>query len=81
MEEQPIDNSVELDCDHPLCRECVRGHICSKIDEHRFPVFCPVCMAERSVQPGGMYIVCALGTQQSFVLFSYFGLSRSNNRC
>ncbi|KAJ8584532.1 hypothetical protein M405DRAFT_746837 [Rhizopogon salebrosus TDB-379] len=52
MDEQPVDNIVELDCNHPICRDCVRGHICSKIEEHRFPVFCPVCMMEKNDQPG-----------------------------
>jgi len=57
MEEQPLDNIVELDCNHPICRACVRGHVCSKIDDHRFPVLCPVCMTEQdNRQPGGLYI-------------------------
>jgi hypothetical protein len=54
MEEQPVDNSVVLDCNHPICRVCVRGHVCSKIEEHRFPILCPVCMTEQNNrQPGG----------------------------
>jgi hypothetical protein len=61
MDEQSVDNIVELDCNHPICRDCVRGHICSKIEEHRFPVFCPVCMMEKNDQPGGNIFctVCA----------------------
>jgi hypothetical protein len=47
MEEQPVDNSVDLKCNHSICRTCIRGHICSKIEEHRFPVLCPVCMTEK----------------------------------
>jgi hypothetical protein len=54
MDEHPVDNTVELDCNHPICRDCVRGHVCAKIEEHRFPVFCPVCMTEKNDQPGGM---------------------------
>lgn len=54
MDEQPVDNSVVLDCNHPMCRACVRGHVCSKIEEHRFPILCPVCMTEQNNrQPGG----------------------------
>jgi hypothetical protein len=64
MEEQSMDNSVELDCNHPICRDCVRGHIGSKIDERRFPVLCPVCMIEKNAQPAGMCISCTLVTQQ-----------------
>ncbi|KAG1847135.1 hypothetical protein C8R48DRAFT_732170 [Suillus tomentosus] len=48
MEEQPVDNSVDLECNHSICRTCIRGHICSKIEEHRFPVMCPVCMTEKN---------------------------------
>lgn len=59
MDDQPVDNSVELDCNHPICRDCIRGHICSKIEEHRFPVHCPICMAEKNVRPAGMCILRA----------------------
>ncbi|OJA14482.1 hypothetical protein AZE42_06072 [Rhizopogon vesiculosus] len=52
MDEQPVDNTVELDCNHPICRDCVRGHVCAKIEEHRFPVLCPVCMTEQNDRPG-----------------------------
>ncbi|KAG2738728.1 hypothetical protein P692DRAFT_20956832 [Suillus brevipes Sb2] len=48
MEEQPADNSVDLECNHSICRACIRGHICSKIEEHRFPILCPVCMTENN---------------------------------
>ena len=58
MEEQPVDNRVDLGCKHPICRDCVRGHISSKIEEHRFPVLCPVCMTEQNDRPAGMYIFC-----------------------
>ncbi|OJA20773.1 hypothetical protein AZE42_08733 [Rhizopogon vesiculosus] len=62
MEEQPVDNSVVLDCNHPICRTCVRGHVCSKIDEHRFPILCPVCMIQQNNhQPG---VISGLLVQQ-----------------
>lgn len=48
MDEQPVDNSVDLECNHSICRACIRGHICSKIEEHRFPILCPVCMTENN---------------------------------
>lgn len=48
MEDQPVDNSVDLGCNHSICRACIRGHICSKIEEHRFPILCPVCMTEKN---------------------------------
>jgi len=48
MEEQAVDNSVDLECDHSICRTCIRGHIFSKIEEHRFPIVCPVCVIEKN---------------------------------
>jgi len=58
MEEQPVDNSVDLECDHSICRTCIRGHIFSKIEEHRFPIMCPVCVIEKNNrQPAGLYIL------------------------
>ncbi|KAG8787357.1 hypothetical protein FRC12_015643 [Ceratobasidium sp. 428] len=32
-------------CDHSSCRECMRGHVQSKIDERRYPIPCPFCVA------------------------------------
>ncbi|KIM50415.1 hypothetical protein SCLCIDRAFT_1225360, partial [Scleroderma citrinum Foug A] len=48
LDDFPEDDVVRIDgCGHEICRDCVRGHVCSKIDEHRFPVLCPVCTADR----------------------------------
>ena len=54
LDEHPMDNSVDLDCYHEICRDCTRRHVCAKIEEHRFPVLCPVCMMEQNDQPAGM---------------------------
>ncbi|KAF8431275.1 hypothetical protein L210DRAFT_3560596 [Boletus edulis BED1] len=35
-----------LPCTHGFCRDCLAGHVCSKIEERKFPVFCPLCMTE-----------------------------------
>ncbi|KAG1730054.1 hypothetical protein EDB19DRAFT_1741415 [Suillus lakei] len=62
MEEQPVDNIVDLECKHSICRICILGHISSKIEEHRFPVLCPVCMTEKNNrQPG---VISGLLVQQ-----------------
>lgn len=63
MDERPVDDRVELDCNHPICRKCTRSHVCAKIGEHRFPVLCPVCMTEPNDRPGGMYTLYALIVQ------------------
>jgi len=60
LDEHPVNNRVDLDCYHAICRDCTRGHVCAKIEEHSFPVFCPVCMMEQNDRPGGMCIHCAL---------------------
>lgn len=42
-------------CGHAYCRDCLRGHAVSRIDEHRYPVLCPLCTADRTRTdpPGG----------------------------
>lgn len=42
-------------CGHTYCRDCLKGHAVSKIDEHRYPVLCPLCTADRTRTdpPGG----------------------------
>ncbi|KAF8838971.1 hypothetical protein BDN67DRAFT_970780 [Paxillus ammoniavirescens] len=49
LDDFPEDDAVRIDsCGHDLCRDCARGHVCAKIDERRFPVLCPVCMADHT---------------------------------
>ena len=48
FENVPAVLGVHLDpCQHWLCMSCITGHVCAKINERRFPVFCPLCMADR----------------------------------
>jgi regulator of replication initiation timing len=55
MDEHPEDYVARIDkCGHQFCRECILGHISSTLGEHRFPVLCPICTAEKGVrEPGG----------------------------
>ena len=55
FEDIPEENGIHLlPCAHGFCRGCLAGHVCSKIEERRFPVFCPLCMAEQgNVSPSG----------------------------
>ncbi|KAF8838973.1 hypothetical protein BDN67DRAFT_970782 [Paxillus ammoniavirescens] len=49
LDDFPEDDAVRIEsCGHDICRDCVRGHVCTKIDERRFPVLCPVCMADHT---------------------------------
>ena len=48
MEDQPDDFVARLDpCGHSFCRTCIKDYIGAKIEEHHFPVLCPVCMTKR----------------------------------
>jgi len=43
-----VDSIARIDsCGHTFCRECLRGHVSARIDEHRFPVICPTCIANK----------------------------------
>lgn len=54
MEKQPKDYIMRLDpCEHEFGRDCIRNYVGGKIDEHCFPIFCPVCMVESQGNPSG----------------------------
>ncbi|KAJ8594918.1 hypothetical protein M405DRAFT_912581, partial [Rhizopogon salebrosus TDB-379] len=50
MDEHPVDNTLELGCNHQICRGCIRRHVHSRIEEYQFPVHCPMCMTEQNDQ-------------------------------
>ena len=33
-------------CGHGFCRECLRTYAVSRLEEHRFPILCPSCVAD-----------------------------------
>ncbi|KAH9961180.1 hypothetical protein BJV74DRAFT_871919 [Russula compacta] len=46
LEETPEDSIARPDsCEHSFCRDCLRGHVSARLDEHRFPILCPSCTA------------------------------------
>ena len=46
LEEMPEDSIARPDpCGHTFCRECLRGHVTARLNEHRFPILCPTCTA------------------------------------
>lgn len=57
LDDFPEDDAVRIDaCRHEICRDCVRGHVYAKIEEHRFPVLCPVCTADpKNKRPGSKF--------------------------
>ncbi|KAI6020388.1 hypothetical protein BKA83DRAFT_4300943 [Pisolithus microcarpus] len=47
FEPVPVSLGVYLEpCRHAVCGSCITGHVCAKISERRFPVFCPLCMVD-----------------------------------
>ena len=40
-------------CGHGFCRECLRTYAASKLEEHRFPVLCPSCVADNTGKEPG----------------------------
>jgi hypothetical protein len=56
IDELPEDDVAKVDdCVHTMCRTCLREYASSKIQEHRYPIFCPVCTitTESKAKPGG----------------------------
>ncbi|KZV72345.1 hypothetical protein PENSPDRAFT_604622 [Peniophora sp. CONT] len=46
FDELPEDVVMRVDgCGHGFCRDCIRGHVQNKLQEHRYPIICPVCAA------------------------------------
>jgi hypothetical protein len=59
MEEMPDDSIARPDpCGHAFCRECLRGHVTARLDEHRFPILCPTCTAGKGKGKGATSGTC-----------------------
>jgi hypothetical protein len=53
-------------CDHSFCRDCIRDYIRSKISDHRYPILCPICTAnKKEQQPGGTFVRSDIAQQSS----------------
>jgi Ring finger domain len=61
MEEMPEDSKACPDsCGHPFCRDCLRGHVSARLEEHRFPILCPTCTAGKGKGKGVTGGRCAI---------------------
>src|SRR5262245_23965982 len=59
FENQSGDNGLHMDqCGHRFCKSCIRHYLSSALSERRYPIICPLCVAEgaSSEHPGGMSI-------------------------
>jgi hypothetical protein len=53
-EELPEDFVARVpDCGHGFCRECLKTYAVSKLEEHRFPILCPSCIADTTGKEPG----------------------------
>jgi len=61
MEEIPEDSIARPDsCGHTFCRECLRGHVTARLGEHRFPILCPTCTANKGKEKGSVGGTCRM---------------------
>ena len=61
MEEMPEDSVARPDpCLHAFCRGCMYEYVSTRLEEHKFPILCPTCTADKGKgkgTTGGTYIV------------------------
>ncbi|KAI0082379.1 hypothetical protein K474DRAFT_507336 [Panus rudis PR-1116 ss-1] len=66
-------------CRHEFCRDCLRHHIKTKLEEHRFPILCPICSTERKGEDPGVItadLSQQLGlTEQEYALYTELELA------
>jgi hypothetical protein len=61
MEVVPEDDVARMDnCKHAFCRDCIRQYIISKIEDHRYPIVCPICSTEKENRNPGSEFLCKL---------------------
>jgi hypothetical protein len=80
MEEMPYDSITRPDpCGHAFCRECLRGHITARIDEHRFPILCPTCTAGKGKGKEAAGGTCCERTVNLVIISRYVSLEVSQS--
>jgi len=56
IEDYPMDDVCSVDeRGHNFCRVCLKEHITVQLQERRFPIFCPLCIADKTVEPRCMH--------------------------
>lgn len=80
LEEQSEHMVSQIDpCGHRFCRNCILSYLRSKLGEHRFPILCPTCAADRGTEdPGTINSTMALLVglnEDEFTVFSELELA------
>jgi len=44
-------------CKHSFCRDCLRQHATTTIEDRRYPVFCPACLVDNTRKPMSKFLV------------------------
>jgi Ring finger domain len=54
LDSVPVTSGVQLHgCEHRFCKDCLKGHVQTSLDNGRYPIECPVCLLDRSVPDPG----------------------------
>jgi hypothetical protein len=78
LEEMPDDSIARPDpCGHTFCRECLRGHVSSRLNEHRFPELCPTCTADKCKGKGTAGGTCRERMVDLPIIISHYVFLRS----
>jgi hypothetical protein len=73
LDDMPDDSIARPDpCGHTFCRECLRGHVTARLSEHRFPVLCPTCTANKSKGKGVVGGTCRERMVNSLTIISHY---------
>ncbi|KAF8589360.1 hypothetical protein K439DRAFT_1628795 [Ramaria rubella] len=55
FETYPEDSVARVDgCEHELCRQCMTSFVISKLEDHRYPILCPICHAQSNQRDPGV---------------------------
>jgi hypothetical protein len=80
MEEMPDDSIARPNpCGHAFCRECLRGHVTARLDEHRFPILCPTCTAGKGKGKETAGGTCCERTVNLVIISCYVSLEVSQS--
>jgi hypothetical protein len=61
FDELPMDYVCVIDDrGHNVCRACLKDYITAQLQEHRFPIFCPLCSADGTGDPRCMQFLTSL---------------------